>query len=314
MPGIDPNSIMAFVSVVAEKSFRGAARALGIPKSTLSQRVAQLEEQLGARLLSRTTRSVALTDIGARFHREVAPAVATLRAAETLVGQLASHPAGRVRMTLPTELGYEVLGDVLGVYAERYPHVKVEVDLNDRHVNLVEEGYDLAVRIGPLGDSRLVARRLGHGQALGVYASREYLERMGTPRRPRDLVRHRCLLMPGARSSSTWSFRVARKTQSVSIEPYLAVNSFRVLAALAARGLGLVRLPERYAVPQPALIEVLASYALPARQVFAVYPSAKHVAPALRALVDVLAERFEVAAWREGRGEGPRHTELASPA
>jgi len=301
MPGIDPNSITAFVSVVAEKGFRGAARALGIPKSTISQRVAQLEEQLGARLLSRTTRSVALTDIGASFHREVAPAVATLRAAETLVGQLASHPSGRVRLTLPTELGYQVLDDVLGVYAERYPDVKVEVDLSDRHVNLVEEGYDLAVRIGPLSDSRLVARRLGQPQALGVYASGQYLERAGTPRRPRDLVRHRCLLMPGTRSASTWSFRVARKTQSVSIDPYLAVNSFRVLAALAARGLGLVRLPERYALPHPALIEVLASYALPARQVFAVYPSARHVSPALRALVDVLAERFELAAWREGQ-------------
>lgn len=297
MPGIDPNCIVAFVSVVAEKSFRGGARALGIPKSTLSQRVAQLEEQLGARLLSRTTRSVALTDIGASFHREIAPAVATLRAAETLVGQLAAHPSGRVRLTLPTELGHDVLGDVLGVYAERYPDVKVEVDLSDRQVNLVEEGYDLAVRVGPLGDSRLVARRLGEPQALGVYASREYLDRMGSPRRPRDLVRHRCLLMPATRSSSTWSFRVARKTQSVAIEPYIAVNSFRVLAELAARGLGLARLPARYAALQPALTEVLASYALPARPVFAVYPSARHVSPALRALVDVLAERFEVAPW-----------------
>jgi DNA-binding transcriptional LysR family regulator len=301
MPGIDPNSIVAFVSVVAEKSFRGAARALGIPKSTLSQRVAQLEEQLGARLLSRTTRSVALTDIGASFHREVAPAVATLRAAETIVGQLASHPTGRLRLTLPIELGHDVLGDVLGEYAERCPDVKVEVDLSDRHVNLVEESYDLAVRVGPLGDSRLVARRLGHPQALGVYASREYLERMGTPRRPRDLVRHRCLIMPTGRSSNTWSFRVARKTQSLSIEPYLTVNSFRVLATLAARGLGLARLPARYAVSKPALIEVLSSYALPARPVFAVYPSARHLSPALRALLDVLVERFEMAPWLELR-------------
>lgn len=303
---MDPSSILAFLEVVRHGSFRGAARTLGLSKSAVSQRVAQLEEQLGARLLSRTTRSVTLTDIGASYHREVSPAFEALRDAEARVRQQQAHPSGKLRLTAPVELGHEVMGEVLSRYATRYPDVELDVSLTDRVVNLVEEGIDVAIRVGPLSSSGLMIRKLSDPQQLGVFASPSYLKRSPPLKHPRDLAAHRCLAMSGAQAPTSWLFMIEGKPRSVSVTPHIMINSFQVLRTLAVTGVGVVRMPMRHAqhgLQSGALKQLLKSYAPPPRTTHAVFPSNRYVSPALRAMVDVLVETFAEKPWQVARAD-----------
>ena len=287
---IDHNAAVVFVAVVEHRSFRGAARALCLPRSTVSLKVAQLEDQLGTRLLERTTRTLRLTDAGAAYHRQASPALDALREAATAVADLQRAPTGRLRLTTTTDFGQRVLPVVLAEYLRRYPEVDVEVELSERRVALIEEGFDLAIRAGTLPDSSLIARALP-STTFAIYASPAYLRRRGEPRRPEQLVGHDCLLMSGHQRPAIWQFQRARKLLPIEVSGRIRINSINVLTELAIAGHGIIRIPDingARAVEAGKLRRILARFTPPVMPWHAVYPSARNLSPKVRCFIDVL--------------------------
>src|SRR3954447_13741597 len=179
------DELLIFAKVVETRSFTAAARKLGLPKSTVSQKVARLEERLGARLLHRSTRQVRLTDIGAAYHDRCASALAEIEEAELALTHMQQVPRGLIRMTAPVELGMNYLGSLIAEFVELYPQVQVNVDLTPRTINLLEEGVDLAIRASPVGDTNLISRKLLVMEKR-LYASPAYVQARGQPSQPND--------------------------------------------------------------------------------------------------------------------------------
>lgn len=244
MGQFDLNAVRVLVRVVQEGSFRGAARALGTPKTTISRKVAELEAQLGVQLLQRTTRTLALTDAGVAFVDEAEGAIARLDAAEAAVTELQSEPRGQVRVTTTVPLGERLLAPIVADFLVAYPRIEVLLHLTDRSVDLVAERFDVAVRAGALPDSSLVARLVGQS-AYRVVASPEYLAQHGTPTRPAELTGHACLRFTraGAAARTTWPFGHGKRVVEVPVDGRLVSDDFVVLRTAAERGLGIARLP-----------------------------------------------------------------------
>ena len=303
-PRADLNAVNVFVRVVQAKTFRAAASELGVPRSTVSFRVAQLEDRLGERLLERTTRSLRLTEAGAAYYARVAPALEAMREAEETLESRKAGPSGVMRVTAPFESGQLVLAPLFAEYMRRYPDVRLEIVLTDRHMDLIDEHVDLAIRAGALPDSSLVARRLASHASLSCFASPGYLERRGTPRRARDLASHDCLVMSSQSRPTTWTFHEGRKVVSIEVRPRAEANSFLVIAELAKAGLGIARIPDflvRDAVASGALRSVLDDLLPPGGHghLHAVYPSARHLSAKVRAFLDLLEETGFAAGTRE---------------
>ena len=296
----DLGAVLTFAKVVELKSFRAAAQVLGAPKSTVSHKVARLEDHLGIRLIERTTRALRLTEAGSAYYRQVAPALDALHDAERGVADLHVAPRGLLRVTAPTEFGQLVIGEIVAEYMRRYRSVEVQVELTDRVVEIVEEGFDMALRRGPLEDSTLIARKIGRPAHMRLYASRAYLRRHGEPRIPADLAQHDCMIMTGLRNATTWHFRSGRKRIAVEVRPRARINSFNVLCELVVAGHGIARLPEFVgdrARPERKLRTVLDSFVEPAYEWHAVYPSARNVSLKLRAFLEVLSACSTAAYW-----------------
>lgn len=294
---MDLNEIAVFTRVVQAGSFTAAARALGMPKSTVSRKVSDLEERLKARLLQRTTRKLSLTDAGRMYFDYGVRIVGELEAAEAAVGSLQEQPRGLLRITAP--LHSEWLGDLVAEFMKRNPEVQVELHCTGRTVDLVEERYDLGIRAGALADSSLVARRLGSATWL-LAASPAYLRRRRHPRTPDDLKRHDCLLFGAGSTAVDVHLHRGAESVQVAVSPRLVVDDFDILCKAATAGLGIALLPAFHcaeALRSNRLERVLRDWSPPPTPVHVVYPTARHVSAKVKSFLEHLQRRRSPPPW-----------------
>lgn len=291
-----PAAMIAFARVVEAGSFTGAAARLGLSKSAVSKQIARLESHLGAQLLHRTTRRLSATEVGAALYERCARIAEEVEAAEEIASRLHAVPRGQLRVNAPVTFGHQHLGPCLADFLGRHPEVRLELTLNDRIIDLVEEGFDLAIRISSLTDSSLIARRLAPARRV-LCAAPAYLQRRGVPMVPADLSAHACLIYTLEATPREWRFRHSSggPTETVRIDGPLQANNGEVLLAAAISGLGIAMTPSFIAGPDIAagrLVRLLPDYDDQFGGVYAVYPPARHLSPKVRAFVDFLAERF----------------------
>jgi DNA-binding transcriptional LysR family regulator len=308
-PSPDLVDVLAFVRVVETGSFARAAERIGLSKPVLSRRVARLEKRLGARLLTRTARGAQPTTVGQAYYERAAAILADLDAAREVVAEAVTQVAGPIRLSAPLSFGISYLAPALADFAKLHPAVELDIEFEDRAVDLAGGGYDLAVRIGRLADSALVARRIAPVRKC-VVASPAYLEAHGRPARPADLAGHRILVY----GNEQWRFRVGARWETVRVSPRLRTNNGEMLRAAARASLGVCMLPSFIAAPaiEDGSVEViLRGFALEEGALHAVMPPGRAVTARVRALVDFLVERFgpEPAwdpCWLAGRDAGKR--------
>jgi DNA-binding transcriptional LysR family regulator len=287
--------IAVFVRVVERGSFTLAADDLELSRAVVSKYLSRLEERLGARLLHRTTRRLSLTEAGAALFEASRGAIERIEEAEAAVAQLQSEPRGRLRVSAPMSFGILHLGPAMAEFARTHPRVTLDVSLDDRFANLVEEGIDVAIRIGVLTDSSLVARKLSFANAVAC-ASPAYLEEHGEPETPEDLASHNCLIYSYLATANVWRFKAPEGREiPVAVNGTFRINNGIVLAEAAVAGHGSLVTPSFYVAPMlrdGRLKRILERYRLKEVGIHAVYPQRGHVPPKVRAFVDFLAQRF----------------------
>ncbi|MFO0682714.1 MAG: LysR family transcriptional regulator [Sandaracinus sp.] len=286
-----------FVHVVELASMSGAARRLGVPKSTVSRAIARLEDGLRVRLFQRTTRSLSATDAGRALYAEVLPHIEALRAAASLVTRQNEAPCGPLRVTAPNDLATILLADVVTRFRQRFPEVTVELIATPRTVDLVAEGVDLAIRAGVLRDSSLVARKV-LATDLWLCAAPSYLARRGTPRTVAELATHDAVAFRPKNGRAHWTFESRGDKASVEVTASISSDDYAFLTAAAVSGAGIALMPRFTADAElraGRLVRVLPTYASPGGAVYVVHASSKHVPPKVAAFRDFLVESLRSA-------------------
>jgi len=318
---MDLNQVGVFVRVVEKRGFTAAAQALGLPKSSVSRAVSRLETALGVRLLQRTTRRLHLTEAGAAFYDRASRALTDLSEARDAAGEQQDAPRGVVRVTAPVDLGVEFLAEIVARFARRFPEIRVEMNLTSRRVDLVEEGFDLALRAGRLSDSSLVARKLGTIEARLV-ASPAYLRRRGTPRSVDDLAAHECVLFRGREGAAEWPLIGPDGPTRVEVRGAIDADDISFLRRAVLAGAGIALLPWVMCardVHAGKLTRVLPEHASRGSQLHLVYPSSRQVPRRVAVFRDFVVESMTPAPWdvcaqKERAASGGQHATAAKRA
>jgi DNA-binding transcriptional LysR family regulator len=292
--------IRAFVQVFDAGGFSSAARTHGRSKALLSKYVTDLEDYLGVRLMNRTTRKLSLTEAGEIYYREASAILAQLDDLDASITDQTSEPRGLLRVSAPRNFGEDTLAPAIFAYLKKYPHVSLDLRLEDRYVDLVEESIDVALRISVMVDSSLIARKIADMRMI-VGASPDLIQRIGQPETPEDLRNLPCVVDTNMQGQANWRFIEDGRTISVPVTGQVRVNSPLAARSAAVAGLGFASLPSYLAEPMVAagaLVPVLTRYVPTGQTLQAVYPHRRHLAGKVRALIDHLVGWF---------GEHPVH-------
>ncbi|MBI3505392.1 MAG: LysR family transcriptional regulator [Proteobacteria bacterium] len=287
----------AFVEAVERASFSAAAKTLKLTPSALSKLVARLEARLGVSLMKRTTRRLSLTPEGEAYFERARRIVEDIRSAESEVAGFRERPRGLLRINCGNAFGIHQLVPTLPEFVQRFPDLKIELSLDDKRVDLIESGADLAIRVGHVVDEQLVARKICDLRRM-ICAAPSYLARRGTPRKPEDLVRHECITMAGMPNLARWPFR----SGTVTVSGSATADSANAVMEMGLRGMGIIRFADfafaQY-VREGRLIPVLVDHhKVDTVPISVVYPQSKHRVPKTAAFVDFMLRRFAHAPWR----------------
>lgn len=290
-----------FVTVIESGGFSPAAKKLGISKSAVSKRISQLEEHLGVKLLHRTTRKLSLTEAGEQFYQHARIASRAAQDAEDAVAQLQGEPQGRLRISIPMSFGRMYVAPVIPDFLRRYPKISLELVMDDEFTDLIADGFDIALRLGDLKDSTLVAKKLTYLKNV-LCASPDYLEHFGTPQKLEDLKQHNCMAFSYSQDIREWYFIKDNITRAIEVSGNYQVNNSEALREAMIQGVGIGRLPTFVANPEikaGRLAPLFPDYEMPGKTMYAVYPERQFLPAKVRAFIHFMAEKFgeEIPFW-----------------
>lgn len=292
---MDPSSEMAaFVEVVRQGGFSAAARALNRTPSAISKQISRLEDRLGVRLLNRTTRQLSMTDEGeAYFHRATA-ILTDISETEAMVADQGAAPRGVLRVTCSTTFGHQQIVPILPEFLAQYPELRLQLSLSDTVVDLVQEGFDVAVRMGDMNDSSLVARRLAVHRRQ-VCAAPSYIDKHGMPEHPEQLSTHNCLVHQNVTALNDWAFMLDGNIRTIHVGGSFESNSAIAIHAAALAGLGIAQMASFVVAPDlkaGGLVSCLDKFVVSEKPIFAVYPNRRNLSQKVRVFIDFLADHF----------------------